>query len=374
MRITFVIPVAGLAGGIRVVAIYARILAERGHRVTVVSLPWPRPSLRQTLRQLLRGRPWRQGSREGSHLDGLNVEHRVLERHRAVVDTDVPDGDVVVATWWETAEWVAGLSPAKGVKVLFLQHHEVFDYLPVQRVRAVWRLPIQKIVVAQWLADVARDQYGDPSALVVPNAVDMAQFHAEPRDKQLVPAIGLMYSAAPFKGTDISLEALRIVQRRIPEIAVTAFSAQPPSPRLPLPPGTRFHLRPPQDRLRDIYAACDAWLFASRTEGFGLPILEAMACRTPVIATPAGAAPELIAGGGGWLVRHEDPQDMADAIERVCRMSPAEWRAVSDRAYQTASGYSWEQAADCFEQALRVAVERSRRAPAATPAETKAKP
>jgi len=44
-----------------------------------------------------------------------------------------------------------------------------------------------------------------------------------------------------------------------------------------------------------------------------LPILEAMACRTPVIGTPAGPAPELLGAGGGILVRPEDPADMAMA-------------------------------------------------------------
>ena len=43
---------------------------------------------------------------------------------------------VVIATWWETAEWVAGLSPRKGAKAYFLQHHEVHPGQPVDRVRA----------------------------------------------------------------------------------------------------------------------------------------------------------------------------------------------------------------------------------------------
>ena len=74
---------------------------------------------------------------------------------------------------------------------------------------------------------------------------------------------------------------------------------------MPLPRDTEFHLRPPQDRIRDIYSKCDAWLFGSRSEGFGLPILEAMACRTPVIGTPAGAAPELLGDGRGILSRRK---------------------------------------------------------------------
>jgi glycosyltransferase involved in cell wall biosynthesis len=94
------------------------------------------------------------------------------------------------------------------------------------------------------------------------------------------------------------------------------------------------------------------WLWSSRSEGFGLPILEAMACRTPVIATPAGAAPELLSGGGGFLVKPEDPEDMARAIERVSRMKDPQWLPLSEAAYRTATKFTWDQATDLFEAAL----------------------
>src|SRR5262249_39465262 len=112
--------------------------------------------------------------------------------------------------------------------------------------------------------------------------------------------------------------------------------------------------------LRDAYAGCDAWLSGTREEGFGLPILEAMACRTPVIATPAGAAPELLAKGGGLLVPHEDPAAMAQAIVQICSLPEPEWKALSDAALATATGYTWDDATDLFEKALQTAVERTR--------------
>jgi glycosyltransferase involved in cell wall biosynthesis len=170
-----------------------------------------------------------------------------------------------------------------------------------------------------------------------------------------------MYSTVPFKGCDVSLRAFELAAARVPGLRLVAFGDQPVDRRLPLPPGAEYHMLPPQDRLRSIYAKCDAWLFGSRSEGYGLPILEAMACRTPVIGTPAGAAPELLAGGGGVLVRPEDPADMAGAIERAASMPEAEWRRMSEAAHATASGHTWGAAADRFEAALRAAVEEGRR-------------
>ena len=58
-----------------------------------------------------------------SHFDYVGVPVHVLDRYRPVMDCDVPDGDVVIATWWETAEWVVELSSRKGAKAYFIQHY-----------------------------------------------------------------------------------------------------------------------------------------------------------------------------------------------------------------------------------------------------------
>ena len=357
MRITFISPPLGLGGGTKVIAIYAERLRRRGHDVAVVYLPLPRPGLREVVRSLRHGRGIPSFARTGpSHFDGVaGVERIMIDRPRPVIDADVPDGDVVVATWWETAEWVAALSPCKGAKVYFLQHYEVHSHLPIERVKATWSLPLRKIVICQWLADVARTKYGDGDVSLVPNSVDTNQFHAPLRGKQPLPTVGLMYSRIPFKGSDIALKAIEIARRTLPGLRLVAFGTHPSQPHMPLPTHTRFGLSPPQDELKDYYAACDAWLFTSRSEGFGLPILEAMACRTPVIAVPAGAAPELVGQGGGILVKPEDPEDMAAAIAHIHALSDPDWRAMSDLAHATATRYTWDDATDLFERALQEA-------------------
>jgi glycosyltransferase involved in cell wall biosynthesis len=90
----------------------------------------------------------------------------------------------------------------------------------------------------------------------------------------------------------------------------------------------------------------------------GLPILEAMACRTPVIGTPVGVAPQMLADGAGILVRPEDPEDMAQAITQIYQMSNQDWRIMSDIGHSKVTQYSWEDACDRFEAALQVAIER----------------
>jgi len=366
MRITFVLPFAGLAGGIRVVSSYTRRLAERGHEVHIVSTPLREPGTRERLSRMVRGARGPEMVSEQTFFDDQPVSHKVLDRFRPVVDDDLPDADVVVATWWETAEWVAGLSERKGAKALFIQGFELRGLPTDARLEATWRLPMQKIVVAKWLQDLAAERFDDPDALMVPNAVDSRHFTATPRGRQPEPRVGMVYSSDECKGADIAFGAVREAMRSMPELCLTTFGLRPTPGGSVLPPNTEYIQRPSQSRLPAIYASCDAWLFSSRQEGFGLPILEAMACRTPVIATPAGAAPQLLAGGGGRLVAPEDPADMARAIVELLSTTDEQWRRLSDEAHAIAAGYTWEDATNLFEGALKTTVERAREAGAAT--------
>lgn len=355
MRITFISPPPDRTGGQRVIATYADRLGRRGHQVLVLAPPKRKQRVRAMARSLIRDGIWPSFASVPSHYDDMGVKYQLLDRFRPVDNADAPDADIVIATWWETAEWVMNLSAAKGAKVYFVQGHEVFAPIPAERSRATYRMPMQKIVVAQWLADTMRNEYGDPTAQVVPNSVDLHLFRANVRGRNLQPTVGFMYAPQTFKGTDISLDAISLARKSIPDLKVIAFGHGRPEAELPLPAGTEYYINPPQETIRSIYERCDAWLFGSRSEGFGLPILEAMACRTPVIGTPAGAAPGLLAGGGGQLVKPEDPEDMAAAIVRLFGLSDERWRKISDAAYSTASQYTWDDATDLFEAVLQTA-------------------
>ena len=361
MKITFVLPTLAVAGGIRIVSIFAELLRKRGHSVFVISLPHPQPSMREQVKSLLRGRGWiSPPENKFSFFDNLAVEHKILDRYGPVQDKDVPDADVVIATWWETDEWVAKLSTSKGAKAYFIQHHEVFDYLPRDRVEATWMLPLHKILLSQWLVDIAETKYGDSKVSLVRPSVDTKQFYACARNKQSVPTVGIMYSTIYWKGTDIALKAFSIAAEKIPNLRLVAFGTGAPSSELPLPANSEYVIQPDQDKIKDYYSKCDAWLMASRSEGFGLPIIEAMACRTPVISTPVGDAREILSDGTGIIVRPEDPEEMAKAIESICQLPNSKWQALSEAAYAKVNNYTWEDATDYFEAALKVAIDKSK--------------
>ena len=359
MKITFIIPHADLSGGIRVVAIYAERLKKRGHDVLVVSAPKPRPTSKQQAKSVIKGKGWiPYKDDEPSHFDNSVVPLKVLECYRPTTDADVPDADVVIATWWETAAWVTQLSPSKGAKAYFMQDYGAPGQ-ELEQIVPTWSLPLHIITIAQWLSDLITEYCGDIPLTLVPNAVDFDLFYAPPRGKQPNPTIGFNYRLLASKGTDIALKAIQLASQSVPNLQVIGFGSEQPSE--PLSSNITYHYRPSNSQLREIYAGCDAWVFSSRREGYGLPILEAMVCRTPVIATPAGAAPELLEQHGGILVKPEDPADMATAIQTMCQLSEADWKTMSDRAYETAVGYTWEDATDRFEAGLYTAIERQQR-------------
>jgi glycosyltransferase involved in cell wall biosynthesis len=362
MRITFVLDHANLSGGVRVIAGYTQRLRERGHDVTAVSRPWEPPGrMRRATKRIGRWLhlldPRDRAAYDPSHFDGLDVGRRIIGSVRPITERDVPDADVVIATWWRTAPWVMAFGSRKGAKLYFMQDYGAPGQ-PIDELAATWRLPIPIITISHFLIDLMRRHGRDADVTLLPNGVDLDVFHAEPRRRADPPTFGTLYSTAPQKGTDIVLEAFDLARRRRGDLRLQAFGAKDPAlhPQLPLPAGMPYARMATDETVRAIYASCDGWLFGSRIEGFGLPLLEAMACRTPVIATPAGAAPELVEESGGRLVPHDDPQAMAEAILDLAGLDDSTWRALSERAWATARAHTWERSIDLFEEALETAV------------------
>jgi len=93
----------------------------------------------------------------------------------------------------------------------------------------------------------------------------------------------------------------------------------------------------PDDELPNLYAGASAFVLPSRYEGFGLPVLEAMASGVPVVAADRAALPET-AGGAAVLADPDDPEALADAIATALRDGPQ----LRARGLRHAARFSWD--------------------------------
>lgn len=88
-----------------------------------------------------------------------------------------------------------------------------------------------------------------------------------------------------------------------------------------------------------LYRMASCFVFPSRYEGFGLPLLEAMSCGTPVVAADATSLPE-IAGDAGFLVSPDDPRRMAGAILATLNQ-PDVAEQMREKGLERAADFSW---------------------------------
>ena len=99
----------------------------------------------------------------------------------------------------------------------------------------------------------------------------------------------------------------------------------------------------PEADLPALYAGAAVFVFPSLYEGFGLPVLEAMACGTPVITSNTSSLPEVV-GEAGILIDPRDVRALAEAVERVLadERLRAELRA---KGVERARQFTWEKTA-----------------------------
>lgn len=100
----------------------------------------------------------------------------------------------------------------------------------------------------------------------------------------------------------------------------------------------------PDEDMPALYSAADAFLFPTLYEGFGIPVLEAQRCGTPVLTSNTSSLPE-VGGDGALYVDPYDVADMAHGIQRILE-DTALAASIADNGYRNAERFSWEKAAE----------------------------
>lgn len=114
------------------------------------------------------------------------------------------------------------------------------------------------------------------------------------------------------------------------------------------------------DELRAAYTGASALLYLSRYEGFGLPVLEAMACGCPVICGSHSSLPE-VAGDAALYLDSLDIDTLSAAMDRV--LQPQMRDELVQRGFENCRRFSWERTAQQMQQAMVAAATADSAAP-----------
>jgi glycosyltransferase involved in cell wall biosynthesis len=160
-------------------------------------------------------------------------------------------------------------------------------------------------------------------------------------------------SESPRKNMQTLLRALALVRYQEPAVQLIKvgkangerFRAQTMHTiqELGLTEAVHFYEDVPDSDLPLFYSAADVYVQPSFLEGFGFPVLEAMACGTPVVCSTAGSLPE-IAGNAARFFAPDDAQACANQILEVLSSKQLQERMV-EQGRTRAAAFTWERTA-----------------------------
>jgi glycosyltransferase involved in cell wall biosynthesis len=165
----------------------------------------------------------------------------------------------------------------------------------------------------------------------------------------------LLGALGGYKNSILFFQAFaQLANKQSFEIVATGAGSQLPPEWRQYTAGCTFHgLQLTDEELRLAYAGAAALVYPSKYEGFGMPIIEAMACGCPVITTPNASIPE-VAGEAALYVQDDDIEGMANALWEV--QKPSVRRNVIQAGLQQAQKFSWATMAEIVKGALLNAI------------------
>ncbi len=107
----------------------------------------------------------------------------------------------------------------------------------------------------------------------------------------------------------------------------------------------------PNEDIPVLYSAACLYVHPSLYEGFGFPVLEAMACGCPAVSSDAASLPELV-GKGGMLLNARQPEELAKGMERILGDDKFKEELIVN-GLQQSRRFSWEKTGEAFRQVLR---------------------
>lgn len=380
VRVVFALYSTGLAGGTRAIFEVANRLSERGYDISIVALGGDHSwfNVRVPIYYVKVPRILNFSIRAYRILKHMRFKVQVNYFHvyefarrlgfyadltKVLADalTDLRP-DIAIATWYPTAlsVWLSDVSK----QFFFMQDfpelvQEADGIYGLRLFEAVLRLPFHFLANSTFTRDLILTYNKEAKVTVTGVGVDLNVFY--PRNVKVVdsngkPIVMIIVRDAKFKGADVALKSLNIINKELPIHAVLVgegkvirrlFNDVKPDFTYTIFEGVN------DLTLAKLYSSCDVFIFTSYRESFGLPPLEAMACGTAVVVTDCGGVRDYVVNNyNALVVPPGNPNAIAEATLSILKDDKLREKLI-DGGLKTSKQWTWDKVADRFEEAIK---------------------
>ena len=335
-------------GGLRIIYEQARRLAARGHGVEVHHYErFASDRRRKIVRNLWHylTAPQRSGP------DWIDLPETVRRTYSLFArPPHTKPGDKVIATYWKTHEAIAGEREPATHHFNLIQGIENW-FADEALLHRQWRGGSTNLTVSKHLQREVERVSGQ--AILIPNAVDRADFGNTNPDRTDNRTVLLCSMAAPAKGSRDAIRALETLHASGRHFTIASFGDIHPS-RLGLTLPCDHHTLPDQATIRRLYNSAAIFISASHSEGWGLTLAEATLCGcTLAVSDAEGHFEFLRPGKSAFFSRRGNTPALARKIGFLLDR-PSLRAALNRNAMTDLAPYDWEQSIDALERALGV--------------------
>jgi len=297
MRINFLMPHLKLAGGPRLSLNYAHLLAQKGHRVTVVVSS--KKFWRRFLANLFHRKPFWFKNLKAKLLRVKNYDAK-----------NIPDADIIVACHGQAVKFITPLPASKGLKFNFIQHDERLYHGSVEEITAAYAQKNHKIVISTWLQEIIKKDFNQNSDVLV-TPVDYQLFHPIKNESNPLNEVKilLLHHNYFWKGTNIGVNIVNKIKENYPSVKLILYGVR--DKKINIPGVDEYYYNLPQEKLAWLYSSCDIFLCPSEWEGLGMPGMEAMACGSCLVTNDTGGSRDYAFDEEtAFVAKHNDWDDL----------------------------------------------------------------
>lgn len=335
MKVVFLLPNSGIGGGCRAVMEFANGLLALGHTVRIFYKEERPVSLAKRIYQSLK---------YGCVTNWLDCFKGSVEKyHENLEFSKFSPGEIVVSFCAQTT-LDAGRLP-ETVKKVF--HCHGAEYENWDRFMAAINLPMPKIAISNHVKKIIEKYSSGKDVEIVPNGIHHDEYFVDESVERKGVGGCVRYSHSKDRITTICV--FNELHRQSPDIPLYSFGVGKTEKQLKLV----YTHNPTIEQGRRIYNSCKVWFLSSLQEGFGLPVLEAMACGCVVVSTDCGGPADMIRDGrNGFLVEVGNYGGVVYRIKQLLNDNQMQAQ-MARNAIESAKEFSWEKSAKELERVLK---------------------